>query len=140
MWFVVFFFFIFKQKTAYEMRISDWSSDVCSSDLAPRAAVLGPGARPRQHRGGTAQRDTPAHPHTRRHGRRGLTPYAFAAPLTPLDQHLARLLRRPHPPAAGGDFRPHGFPGGAVRKRVVSGQRVSGSVHLGVRGIIKTNN
>src|SRR3546814_3417211 len=27
-------FFFFKQKTAYEMRISDWSSDVCSSDLA----------------------------------------------------------------------------------------------------------
>src|SRR3546814_15129632 len=32
MFFFVFFFF--KQKTAYEMRISDWSSDVCSSDLA----------------------------------------------------------------------------------------------------------
>src|SRR3546814_16861943 len=32
MMFVLFFFF-FKQKTAYEMRISDWSSDVCSSDL-----------------------------------------------------------------------------------------------------------
>src|SRR3546814_7538640 len=31
-WLVVVFFF-FKQKTAYEMRISDWSSDVCSSDL-----------------------------------------------------------------------------------------------------------
>src|SRR3546814_5368836 len=32
---MVFFicFFFFKQKTAYEMRISDWSSDVCSSDL-----------------------------------------------------------------------------------------------------------
>src|SRR3546814_10173506 len=30
---VVFCFFFFKQKTAYEMRISDWSSDVCSSDL-----------------------------------------------------------------------------------------------------------
>src|SRR3546814_6267044 len=29
-------FFFFKQKTAYEMRISDWSSDVCSSDLAHR--------------------------------------------------------------------------------------------------------
>src|SRR3546814_21155137 len=28
-------FFFFKQKTAYEMRISDWSSDVCSSDLNP---------------------------------------------------------------------------------------------------------
>src|SRR3546814_10004492 len=27
------FFFFFKQKTAYDMRISDWSSDVCSSDL-----------------------------------------------------------------------------------------------------------
>src|SRR3546814_6046302 len=38
MWFVCFtyvclVFFFFKQKTAYEMRISDWSSDVCSSDL-----------------------------------------------------------------------------------------------------------
>src|SRR3546814_6472379 len=32
-------FFFFKQKTAYEMRISDWSSDVCSSDLAE---VVGP--------------------------------------------------------------------------------------------------
>src|SRR3546814_12970918 len=31
-----FFFFFFKQKTAYEMRISDWSSDVCSSDLQRR--------------------------------------------------------------------------------------------------------
>src|SRR3546814_4548786 len=28
-----FWFFFFKQKTAYELRISDWSSDVCSSDL-----------------------------------------------------------------------------------------------------------
>src|SRR3546814_5561178 len=31
-------FFFFKQKTAYEMRISDWSSDVCSSDLSGGAA------------------------------------------------------------------------------------------------------
>src|SRR3546814_20030716 len=30
---MIVFFFFFKQKTAYEMRISDWSSDVCSSDL-----------------------------------------------------------------------------------------------------------
>src|SRR3546814_940229 len=30
---MLFVFFFFKQKTAYEMRISDWSSDVCSSDL-----------------------------------------------------------------------------------------------------------
>src|SRR3546814_3290704 len=32
-------FFFFKQKTAYEMRISDWSSDVCSSDLARQPVV-----------------------------------------------------------------------------------------------------
>src|SRR3546814_5735315 len=31
---LLFFLFFFKQKTAYEMRISDWSSDVCSSDLS----------------------------------------------------------------------------------------------------------
>src|SRR3546814_10466106 len=44
-------FFFFKQKTAYEMRISDWSSDVCSSDLpapATRASadLCLSGARP----------------------------------------------------------------------------------------------
>src|SRR3546814_5169312 len=43
-------FFFFKQKTAYEVRISDWSSDVCSSDLfsggrtGERAAGRGAGA------------------------------------------------------------------------------------------------
>src|SRR3546814_5139257 len=36
-------FFFFKQKTAYEMRISDWSSDVCSSDLP---GAKGPGRPP----------------------------------------------------------------------------------------------
>src|SRR3546814_6497781 len=35
-------FFFFKQKTAYEMRISDWSSDVCSSDLIWRHGEAGP--------------------------------------------------------------------------------------------------
>src|SRR3546814_13756965 len=41
-----FLVFFFKQKTAYEMRISDWSSDVCSSDLlCPAAKPLLPGAR-----------------------------------------------------------------------------------------------
>src|SRR3546814_7731233 len=33
------YFFFFKQKTAYEMRISDWSSDVCSSDLEHTVAA-----------------------------------------------------------------------------------------------------
>src|SRR3546814_20132518 len=39
-------FFFFKQKTAYEMRISDWSSDVCSSDLyhSPDCARIQPAA------------------------------------------------------------------------------------------------
>src|SRR3546814_1682688 len=32
----MFMFFFFKQNTAYEMRISDWSSDVCSSDLVEK--------------------------------------------------------------------------------------------------------
>src|SRR3546814_2768195 len=34
MYYALSLFFFFKQKTAYDMRISDWSSDVCSSDLA----------------------------------------------------------------------------------------------------------
>src|SRR3546814_9949897 len=38
-------FFFFKQKTAYEMRISDWSSDVCSSDL-PGAPARASGSAP----------------------------------------------------------------------------------------------
>src|SRR3546814_6140823 len=41
-------FFCFKQKTAYEMRISDWSSDVCSSDLF--TLLLPVEARPVIHR------------------------------------------------------------------------------------------
>src|SRR3546814_12315783 len=39
--------FFFKQKTAYEMRISDWSSDVCSTDLA-HGLLRGPGRRARE--------------------------------------------------------------------------------------------
>src|SRR3546814_18867580 len=39
--YAIFFFFFFKQKTAYEMRISDWSSDVCSSDLIEKAIADG---------------------------------------------------------------------------------------------------
>src|SRR3546814_8396177 len=38
---LLFCFFFFKQKTAYEMRISDWSSDVCSSDLLALMAAQG---------------------------------------------------------------------------------------------------
>src|SRR3546814_2263040 len=58
------FVFFFKQKTAYEMRISDWSSDVCSSDLAElpvrgrASAVQHPEFG--QHEGTTADRHDPA--------------------------------------------------------------------------------
>src|SRR3546814_1041282 len=37
---VILVFFFFKQKTAYDMRISDWSSDVCSSDLKGVVCVI----------------------------------------------------------------------------------------------------
>src|SRR3546814_3635974 len=56
-------FFFFKQKTAYEMRISDWSSDVCSSDLPIIAGIdaeeqaamtLGRGNGPLHQRGAKA--------------------------------------------------------------------------------------
>src|SRR3546814_6905550 len=50
------FFFFFKQKTAYEMRISDWSSDVCSSDLVGRYRLHLPRASDAQ-RGDQGSRD-----------------------------------------------------------------------------------
>src|SRR3546814_10731180 len=46
------FVFFFKQKTAYEMRISDWSSDVCSSDLKLRVTGAGKLVRLQQVFGG----------------------------------------------------------------------------------------
>src|SRR3546814_4960776 len=67
-------FFFFKQKTAYEMRISDWSSDVCSSDLllagqpagtVARAAGADPGAGA-AGRAGHRQADDRAAAHRRR--------------------------------------------------------------------------
>src|SRR3546814_16645470 len=65
-------FFLFKQKTAYEMRISDWSSDVCSSDLeitttvkqnaenAAAANQLAGSARQSAETGGSVVRDAVA--------------------------------------------------------------------------------
>src|SRR3546814_4626437 len=71
----MFTFFFFKQKTAYEMRISDWSSDVCSSDLAVLAAAqavfghgfeyaigFGRGAAERDHHDDVARAHRFAHP------------------------------------------------------------------------------
>src|SRR3546814_9157770 len=52
-------FFLFKQKTAYEMRISDWSSDVCSSDLA-RSAVGRKEGKARGPKEGSGRREVAA--------------------------------------------------------------------------------
>src|SRR3546814_7563927 len=63
--YVVCFFYVlcfFKQKTAYEMRISDWSSDVCSSDLAARQH-----ADVRAGRGNRAERVARQHRDRNRH-------------------------------------------------------------------------
>src|SRR3546814_12728934 len=64
-------FFFFKQKTAYEMRISDWSSDVCSSDLPEamvamrraRLAVPGPEIAARDRSAGPPRRLDPVLDH-----------------------------------------------------------------------------
>src|SRR3546814_13860097 len=44
-------FFFVKQKTAYEMRISDWSSDVCSSDLHSQGVLVASGPHARRNGG-----------------------------------------------------------------------------------------
>src|SRR3546814_10709557 len=105
--FVLGVLFFFKQKTAYEMRISDWSSDVCSSDLASRAAA---GRRAGLFRG------PPAEPAAASlDARRG-------PPLRPVLRRAAVPGHRPH----------HGD-----RKSVGSGKSVSVRVDLGGRRIIK---
>src|SRR3546814_2362520 len=54
---VLCYFFFFKQKTAYEMRISDWSSDVCSSDLYVEAnGYLAPHGIASDYSGGRIER------------------------------------------------------------------------------------
>src|SRR3546814_6575907 len=52
--YVVCVLFFFKQKTAYEMRISDWSSDVCSSDLIDIGSGMGFSLQVAKARGWTA--------------------------------------------------------------------------------------
>src|SRR3546814_6760631 len=105
-------FFFFKQKTAYEMRISDWSSDVCSSDLSLRAR-RGQGQAPRQGHGQGVE-----------DGRRG---------------HLlpGGLHRRDRPEEYPRELTPRPT---TERKSVASGKSVSVRVDLGGRRIIKKKN
>src|SRR3546814_12720218 len=107
-------FFFFKQKTAYDMRISDWSSDVCSSDLDRRletggSRILGqrgarncapeplgvdllPDAGLRRLDGVERGRRAPARHRLRFHDRPALLARRGARPL---GRHVAHLLRFP---------------------------------------------
>src|SRR3546814_12917163 len=105
-------FFFFKQKTAYEMRISDWSSDVCSSDLAVDLFV------PARRSGGVP---APARPVPRaRPARQASLATGLPRGFLPLDRGGAAVCRRR-----------------LDRKSVVSGKSVSVRVDLGGRRIIK---
>src|SRR3546814_16905161 len=95
-------FFFFKQKTAYEMRISDWSADVCSSDLD--AVVV--------------RRDRP------HHGEPGLGLQIDDAPaLARLGDHLAHLCDEAMPAGRGEQARKSVVEGKRVSVRVDLGGR-----------------
>src|SRR3546814_2525366 len=87
------FFFFFKQKTAYEMRISDWSSDVCSSDL-PAARRRKP---PQQSRANARTRRRSAQRRCRDPRRRYGSPQPSSrlVPLVPVAGDID-APRRPH--------------------------------------------
>src|SRR3546814_12180039 len=118
----VFWFFFFKRKTAYEMRISDWSSDVCSSDL--RAAQAPPDAPlqdPGRHQAPSGHAGPGRQGRARRQGR-GPDHLAVAGrPLLRADAQHRQGRRH------------------LDRKSVVEGKSVSVRVDLGGRRIIKTN-
>src|SRR3546814_9037103 len=112
LWFLLFFF---KQKTAYELRISDWSSDVCSSDLDRFSPVRRP-FRPPQRSSSAAPQKPPAPSH----GRPPAPQRGTRAPARRL-----RKVRGQH----------------QDRKSVVEGKSVSVRVDLGGRRpIIKKEN
>src|SRR3546814_3714872 len=92
-----FYFFFFKQKTAYEVRISDWSSDVCSSDLERRRPGLRPAGQGKQHAaecGEPARDEAPAAELRRCGGHR-------RTPLLALRSHIG--VRRRDSDASDGD-------------------------------------
>src|SRR3546814_20456059 len=127
----VYCFFFFKQKTAYEMRISDWSSDVCSSDLClgrarPRHGpqTVWIGLRSRSDRGHLAASATRM--------------LRATAPGSDRSRQTAMplFLKRPRPPDRRKGWRRN--PGGiSVRKSGVTGKSGAVRVTLGVRRILK---
>src|SRR3546814_13506340 len=138
-------FVFFKQKTAYEVRISDWSSDVCSSDLG-----IGRSVHDRRGTGLCGLRLAPERNAGCRCGARSLYPCAgglimllLAFALAYLGMTLLCLTMNRHRGALlRADTR---LPGPAIlrsldRTSVVSGKSVSVRVDLGGRRIIKTKN
>src|SRR5213075_3074461 len=117
---VVFIFFFFKQKTAYEITRRDWSSDVCSSDLPAGAPIRpGPHGDP-AHRHGAADLGGPQAglDHSWHRGRpvpgRRVAPAAYAR-----TGAGARLRARPRLPAArSGAGSPATLQGGRLTPRV----------------------
>src|SRR3546814_17980842 len=128
-------FFLFKQKTAYEMRISDWSSDVCSSDLPAGPVEIAQGRRQaRDHRrrrlrglaGRRGDREARA---LCRPGVRSADPAppARADPRPPRDRHAAGRPQLPRdrevrPPARTARRGPEGLspaPGGLLEVLLV---------------------
>src|SRR3546814_5984954 len=122
--FLVCFFFFFKQKTAYELRISDWSSDVCSSDLCSTIELYPLDLVRRGLDLGFAARFA--------------TPFSHSAP-SPRDEADVSFCRPNRFAICASPFsRQRGrrrYP--LDRKSVVSGKSVSVSVDLGGRRIIK---
>src|SRR3546814_1012907 len=118
-------FFFFKQKTAYEMRISDWSSDVCSSDLKRHAAARPGETRPAgsgKSRTGKGRAD--ARPRSRPQRRR--QPVARAArrlrrrwqcPQTLGRARKEKPRRRRAPALSGQELQTHPSPGRRLREQ-----------------------
>src|SRR3546814_20216083 len=121
-------FVFFKQKTAYELRISDWMSDVCASDLGAARATRGADGEVRLRPGGPC--------------RQGARPRADRAAARPADRFRRRIARtaRAHLHV---DHRPAAAETGAGaqrardRKSVVEGKGVSVRVDLGGRRNLK---
>src|SRR3546814_18354162 len=121
--------FLFKQKTAYERRISDWSSDVCSSDLS---CIGSDGAGNRLHPAVSGLGGKAARPRLYRrclHGGR----HNPGGCRTATDRGRPELGRSLFSPPSSNSQQP-------ARKRVVSGKSVSIRVDRGGRGIINKQN
>src|SRR3546814_648655 len=143
--FVLFFFFFFKQKTSYELRISDWSSDVCSSDLLGARGVSGDRSRTDPARERATARD--ADPDRRGRRKRGRRTAAETERLDPARSRSAALgqLRKVQPPdqrnighqpAHGEQASRTDFPK-ARRRNARRGGGTRRADHIGIESVLK---